>query len=86
MVLDDPFSAVDMLTETRIFNNLRVLAKDSVVLLISHRLSLFPQLEQVLWLEDGKVTASSHAELMQKNARYRMLYEAQRREVASDEN
>lgn len=86
MVLDDPFSAVDMLTETRIFNNLRVLAKDSVVLLISHRLLLFPQLEQVLWLEDGKVTASSHAELMQKNARYRMLYEAQRREVASDEN
>lgn len=86
MVLDDPFSAVDMETETRIFDNLRALAKDSVVLLISHRLSLFPQLDQVLWLEDGRVTAASHGELLQKNANYRTLYEAQRKEAASDEN
>lgn len=86
MVLDDPFSAVDMETETRIFDNLRALAKDSVVLLISHRLSLFPQLDQVLWMEDRYVTAASHAELIQKNANYRTLYEAQRKEAASDEN
>ncbi|MGN1028262.1 MAG: ATP-binding cassette domain-containing protein [Faecousia sp.] len=86
MVLDDPFSAVDMETETRIFDNLRTLAKDSVVLLISHRLSLFPQLDQVLWLEDGRVTAASHGELLQKNANYRTLYEAQRKEAVSDEN
>ena len=86
MVLDDPFSAVDMETETRIFANLRVLAKDSVLLLISHRLSLFPQMDQVLWLEDGTVTAASHRELIQKNAHYRTLCEAQRKEAASDEN
>ena len=85
MVLDDPFSAVDMETETRIFDNLRALAKDSVVLLISHRLSLFPQMDQVLWMEDGRVTAASHGELLQKNANYRTLYEAQRKEAASDE-
>ncbi|MDD6188746.1 MAG: ABC transporter ATP-binding protein [Clostridiales bacterium] len=86
MVLDDPFSAVDMETEKRIFDNLRILAKDSVVLLISHRLSLFPQMDQVLWLEDGKITAAGHGELMQENAHYRTLYEAQRKEAASDEN
>ena len=86
MVLDDPFSAVDLQTETRIFANLRVLAKDSVVLLISHRLSLFPQMDRVLWLEDGTVTAASHGELIQKNAHYRTLCEAQRKEAATDEN
>lgn len=86
MVLDDPFSAVDMETEARIFDNLRILARDSAVLLISHRLSLFPRMEQVLWMENGKVTAAGHGELMRENAHYRALYEAQRKEAESDEN
>lgn len=86
MVLDDPFSAVDMETEAQIFANLRIFAKDSIVLLISHRLSLFPQMSQVLWMENGAVSASSHGELMRINAHYRMLYEAQRKEGKPDEN
>lgn len=85
MVLDDPFSAVDTETEARIFDNLRVLTKDSVVLLISHRLSLFPRMDQVLWMEDGSVTASSHVELMQIKNHYRVLYEAQRKAVKLNE-
>lgn len=85
MVLDDPFSAVDTETEARIFDNLRVLAKDSVVLLISHRLSLFPRMDQVLWMEDGSVTAASHVELMQIKNHYRALYEAQRKAVKLNE-
>lgn len=85
MVLDDPFSAVDRETEARIFANLRILAKDSAVLLISHRLSLFPRMEQVLWMEDGRVTAASHEKLMQENLHYRRLYEAQGKE-GLDEN
>lgn len=85
MVLDDPFSAVDMETETRIFDNLRVLAKDSIVLLISNRLSLFPRMDQVLWMENGSVTAASHVELMQTKDHYRALYEAQRKAVNLNE-
>lgn len=86
LILDDPFSAVDMETEARIFANLRVLAKDSVVLLISHRLSLFPQMDQVLWMEEGGVSAAGHRKLMCNNAHYRALYEAQRKEAKQDEN
>lgn len=86
MVLDDPFSAVDMGTEARIFDNLRAMTKDSVVLLISHRLSLFPHMEQVLWMEDGNVVSSGHRELMEGNAHYRALYEAQRKEGKPDED
>lgn len=86
IVLDDPFSAVDMETEARIFANLRCWAADSVVLLISHRLSQFPQMDQVLWMENGRVSTSSHAGLMRENAHYRALYEAQRKEAKRDEN
>ena len=48
MILDDPFSAVDTETEKEIMKNLRELARDSIVLLLTHRLALFPELNQVL--------------------------------------
>ena len=79
MVLDDPFSAVDLATEEEIYNNLRQWGKDSVILLISHRLTLFPKLDQVLWMEHGTVRASTHSGLMEREERYRMLYESQRK-------
>lgn len=85
LVLDDPFSAVDMETEVRIFANLRIWAKDSIVLLISHRLSLFPQMDCVLWLDNGKVSVASHDELIRENDEYRMLYQTQRKESDLDE-
>ena len=85
LVLDDPFSAVDMETEACIFANLRLWAQSSIVLLISHRLSLFPQMDQVLWIENGTVSAAGHCDLIQTNAYYRMLYEAQRKEAEPDD-
>lgn len=80
MILDDPFSAVDMDTESRIFANLRTRAKDSIVILISHRLSLFPQMDQVLWMENGTVFFSTHDELMKEKEQYRLFYENQKKE------
>lgn len=77
LVLDDPFSAVDLATEREIMANLRQLAGDSIVLLISHRLDLFPTFDQVLWMEDGQVTASTHAALMDTCPEYAGLYQAQ---------
>lgn len=85
LVLDDPFAAVDMETEAQIFQNLQLWARDSVVLLISHRLAMFPQMKQVLWMEDGTVTASTHAELLRTKAQYRRFVEAQKQEVKKDE-
>lgn len=73
LILDDPFSALDKPTEAEIFRQLRILAKDSIVLLISHRLYLFPQLDRVLWMENGTVTAGTHGELLQKVPAYRAL-------------
>ena len=79
MVLDDPFSAVDMETEKQIFKNLRMWLNDSVVLLISHRLTLFPLMDQVIWMENGKATVSNHQNLMNDEENYRILYEAQKK-------
>ncbi len=48
LILDDPFAAVDMATERTIFDNLRRRGKDCIIFLLSHRLSLFPKLDQVI--------------------------------------
>lgn len=77
LILDDPFSALDKHTETEIFKNLQELAKDSIVILISHRLYLFPQLDKVIWMENGKTTVGTHNELMKSCSVYADLYNLQ---------
>lgn len=73
LILDDPFSALDRDTERRIFENLRAYAADSVVLLISHRLYLFPEMAQVIWLNEGHAVVGTHEEVREKVPEYAQL-------------
>ena len=77
LVLDDPFSALDRKTEDAIFADLQEYARDKVVILISHRLYHFPQMQTVLFMEDGKAVIGTHAALMASTPMYRTLYESQ---------
>ena len=77
LVLDDPFSALDRKTEEQVFDNLRKMTAGSTVLLISHRLYLFPQMDGVLWIQDGKAVCAAHKELMAQNPQYAALVNAQ---------
>ena len=77
LILDDPFSALDRETEEEVFANLRKFTADSIVILLSHRLYLFPEMDQVLWMEAGKVTAGTHEQILEKFPEYARLYEAQ---------
>ncbi|KIR02435.1 ABC transporter [Lachnospiraceae bacterium TWA4] len=80
LVLDDPFSAVDMKTEELIFENLRQYCKEHAILLISHRLSRFPDMDAVFWLENGQLIVSNHEELVSKRTGYQMAYQMQKGE------
>ena len=77
LVLDDPFSALDRKTEDTVFANLQAYANDKVVFLISHRLYHFPQMQKVIFMEDGKTVVGTHEELMASAPAYRWLYESQ---------
>ena len=77
LILDDPFSALDRSTEDAIFAKLQDYAKNKVVFLISHRLYHFPQLQQVIFMEDGKTAVGTHEELLRTVPAYRRLYESQ---------
>ena len=74
LVLDDPFSALDKSTERQIFANLKEQSKNNIVLLISHRLYLFPQMDQIIWMEDGKTVVGIHEELLANVTEYRKLF------------
>lgn len=77
LILDDPFSALDQTTEREVFANLKETAKDSMILLLSHRLYLFPELDQVIWMENGRTVTGTHAELMKKVPEYAELIRAE---------
>lgn len=77
IILDDPFAALDRQTEQKVFANLQERIPNSILILISHRLYLFPHTSQVLWMENGQTTVSTHEELMQNNPQYANLYHTQ---------
>ena len=76
-VLDDPFSALDRQTEDEVFARLKACAQDQVVILISHRLYHFPEIRQIVFMQDGKAAVGTHEALCASVPAYRALYESQ---------
>jgi ATP-binding cassette, subfamily B, multidrug efflux pump len=86
LVLDDPFSALDLDTEATIVSGLRQLfgpsqpyAQQCTILLCSHRLSAFPQADVVVVLDHGRILEQgAHTELSAGHGLYARIYRAQR--------
>lgn len=80
LILDDPFSGIDMNTEKVIIENLIKYYRDSLILLISHRLSIFKYLNQIILInEDKTLDYGSHYELLINSKLYNRLYFLQQR-------
>ena len=87
LVLDDPFSAVDVATETNVIGALRAAFgpeappdQRCTIVLCSHRLAAFPLADLVVVLEAGRVIEQgTHAELMRAGGRYARIFRAQHR-------
>ena len=79
MILDDPFSAVDMKTEEEIIRNLKSMYRESLIVLISHRISLFNETDLVILFDQEKhAMVGTHEELMEKSKAYQSIYSIQR--------
>lgn len=74
-ILDDPFSALDKNTEEQIYNNIRKMTAGSIVIILSHRLYMFPKLDKVIWFDEGSARVGTHDELMSECMDYRQLYD-----------
>jgi len=85
LVLDDPFSAVDVETEIRIIRGLlenhgaaAPAGNRATILLMSHRLAAFPLADLVVVLSGGRVEESgSHDDLLRAGGLYARIFRAQ---------
>ena len=78
IILDDPFSAVDMKTEDQIIENLKSNYQDSIIILISHRLHIFNKIDRILLLKnDQTFEYGTHEELMSQSELYSKIYNLQ---------
>jgi ATP-binding cassette, subfamily B, multidrug efflux pump len=87
LVLDDPFSAVDVGTEARIVASLRCAfgsealpEKRSTIVLLSHRLGAFPHADLIVVLDGGRIVeCGTYTALLQAGGLYARIYRAQLR-------
>jgi ABC-type multidrug transport system fused ATPase/permease subunit len=85
LVLDDPFSAVDVETEARVVGALRDAfgpaappERRATVVLCSHRLAAFPQADLVVVLDGERIVErGAHDELIRQEGLYARIYRAQ---------
>ena len=78
LILDEATSSLDSESEAMIQDGLRALMKDRTTFVIAHRLSTIVNSDQILVLEHGEIVErGTHAELLDKQGRYRELYERQ---------
>ncbi len=79
LILDDPFSAVDIGTEARIIERLRDVAAERTIIIFSHRLAAFELADLVIVLDKGKVVQQgSHKELSNTKGIYIDILHAQK--------
>ena len=80
MVFDDSLSAVDAETDAKIRASLRSELEKATVILISHRITTLMQADQILVLDNGRVSQiGTHAQLIAQPGIYRDIYDIQMR-------
>jgi ATP-binding cassette subfamily B protein len=78
LLFDDCLSAVDTETEEKILKNLVRLTKDKTTIIVSHRVSSAKNADQIIVLEDGKVSQTgNHENLINVEGYYKELYTKQ---------
>ena len=78
LILDEATSSLDSESEALIQDGLRSLRAGRTTFVIAHRLSTIRSADQILVLEAGQIVErGTHEELIEKNGRYRQLYDKQ---------
>ena len=74
LILDDPLSALDVLTEAKVTKRLRAHLDGTTTIVVAHRPSTVALADRVALLDDGRIVAiGRHADLLGRSALYRRV-------------
>ena len=75
VILDEPSSALDPISEYNINHSMLEAAKDKTVVFVSHRLSTTRIADRIIMFENGEIIEEgSHDELMRRNGKYAEMF------------
>ena len=78
LILDDSTSAVDMATEAKIREAFNNSIKGSTKIIIAQRINSVKDADQIVVLDDGKITGvGTHEYLLENNIAYQEIYYSQ---------
>jgi ATP-binding cassette subfamily B protein len=85
LLLDDVFSSVDTETEAELLAQLRQAWSGRTVLLVTHRLLAVQEADQILVMDEGRLTETgTHEELLESGGVYAQLFRRQMAEAEID--
>ncbi len=86
VLLDEPTAQLDVRGEAEIFNRILAETRRCTTILISHRFSTVRHADRICVLEHGRVIElGTHDELMERNGRYRTMFDLQAQRFTEDE-
>ena len=78
LIMDEPSSSLDVFTESELFGHLTSLSRGQTAILITHRVISLQQFDRIFYVEAGGIPeCGSHDELIQKNGRYKKMFDTQ---------
>ncbi|MFE4857464.1 ATP-binding cassette domain-containing protein [Streptomyces sp. NPDC056670] len=85
LILDEPMAHLDIRAELTTFRQVVEDARDTTVVLVSHRLATVRQADRIVLLDGGRITETgSHEELMALGGTYAAMFAAQAERFAAD--
>lgn len=78
LILDEPTSHIDPLAEEAIFKNLLAVAKDKILILVTHRIYNLTLADKIIVMDQGTIVEQgSHIELMESKGKYYQMFRSQ---------
>ena len=78
IILDEPTAAIDPLQEADIYHKFAQISKDKTAFIVTHRLGSAQIADRIIVMDAGCIVdMGTHEELMQREGKYREMYQAQ---------
>lgn len=78
LIVDEPTSAMDAISESHIYENIKNIGEHKTAIFISHRMYSSKIATKIIYMENGEIkNIGTHDELMEKCGGYKKLFEEQ---------